>query len=87
MSKQLRTLCILGAGLLAAVPAIAAQNANSFATRLSVVPLDVGMQINVAGEGRVTATLAGNKLTVTGNASGLKTAATTAKIQIGRAHV
>ena len=83
MSKQLRTLCILGAGLLAAVPAIAAQNANSFATRLSVVPLDVGMQINVAGEGRVTATLAGNKLTVTGNASGLKTAATTAKIHRG----
>jgi len=50
----------------------AAPNGETYKTRLSVVPLDVGMQATVAGQGSVTATLAGNKLTVSGTAEGLR---------------
>jgi hypothetical protein len=60
----------------------AAQN-DSYRTRLSPVPIDVAMQANVAGQGQVTATLAGNKLTVTGNASGLRSPATEVHIHRG----
>ena len=62
---------------------MAAANGDTYATRLSVVPIDVGMQATVAGQGRVTATLAGNKLTVTGNAEGLRSPATVAHIHRG----
>jgi hypothetical protein len=61
----------------------AAANGNSYQTRLSVVPIDVGMQATVAGQGKITATLAGNKLTVTGNAEGLRSPATVAHIHRG----
>lgn len=61
-----------------------AADANSYRTRLSPVPIDVSMQVNVAGAGQVTATLAGNKLTVNGTASGLRSPATVAKIHRGQ---
>ena len=67
----------LGAGL-----GNAAQSDN-YRTRLSTVPIDVAMQANVAGQGQVTATLAGNKLTVTGSASGLRSPATEVHIHRG----
>ena len=73
----------LAAASLLSLPALAASNGDSYRTRLSVVPIDVGMQINVAGEGAITATLAGNKLTVNGNAKGLKSPATVAHIHRG----
>ena len=57
------TAVILGAVMLWAMPGMAAPNGNSFRTRLSVVPIDIGMQATVAGQGAVTATLSGNKLT------------------------
>ena len=60
----------------------AAQNDN-YRTRLSPVPIDVAMQANVAGQGQVTAMLAGNKLTVTGNATGLRSPATEVHIHRG----
>jgi hypothetical protein len=41
------------------------------------------MQANVAGVGQVTAMLAGNRLTVTGDASGLRSPATTVSIHRG----
>jgi len=60
----------------------AAQN-ETYRTRLSVVPLDVAMQATVAGQGNVTATLVGNKLTVNGTASGLRSPASDAHIHRG----
>jgi hypothetical protein len=68
---------------LLSVAAAAAPAAEKYHTRLSVVPLDVAMQANVAGQGAVTATLDGNKLTVTGNAEGLRSPATVVEIHRG----
>ena len=61
----------------------AAPNGETYKTRLSVVPLDVAMQATVAGQGSVTATLAGNKLTVNGTAEGLRSPATVVHIHRG----
>ena len=77
-----RYLClalILGAASVSA----AAQSGDTYRTRLSVVPLDVAMQQTVAGQGQVTATLVGNKLTVNGTASGLRSPATEVHIHRG----
>ena len=80
-----RMKAVLACGaLLLAGQAFAAQGGGEvYRARLSVVPLDVAMQANVAGLGQVTATLAGNRLTVTGDASGLKSPATTVSIHRG----
>jgi hypothetical protein len=80
----MKALLACGALLLAG-QALAAQGAGGevYRARLSVVPLDVAMQANVAGLGQVTATLAGNRLTVTGDASGLRSPATTVAIHRG----
>ena len=77
------TACLMLAANLLAGPAMAAANGETYKTRLSVVPLDVGMQATVAGQGSVTATLAGNKLTVSGTAEGLRSPATVAHIHRG----
>jgi hypothetical protein len=78
-----RTACVMLAASVLAAPAMAAANGETYKTRLSVVPLDVGMQATVAGQGSVTATLAGNKLTVSGTAEGLRSPATVAHIHRG----
>jgi CHRD domain len=78
-----RTAYVMLAASLLAAPAMAAANGETYKTRLSVVPLDVGMQATVAGQGTVTATLAGNKLTVNGTAEGLRSPATVAHIHRG----
>jgi hypothetical protein len=77
------TACVMLAASLLAAPAMAAANGETYKTRLSVVPIDVGMQATVAGQGSVTATLAGNKLTVSGTAEGLRSPATVAHIHRG----
>ena len=82
MAKTRVMAIALGIGLIWALPGSAADN-NSFGTRLSVVPVDVAMQVTVAGQGRITATLAGNRLTVNGTAEGLRSPATVAKIHRG----
>ena len=76
---------ILGlfAGLALSVPAAAATAGDTWHTRLSVVPIDVAMQANIAGQGSVTATLQGNRLTVSGNAEGLRSPATAVQIHRG----
>jgi len=76
------TLAVFAA-LLLSVPAFAAPAGDSYRTRLSVVPIDVAMQANVAGQGTVTATLQGNRLSVSGSAEGLRSPATVAEIRRG----
>jgi CHRD domain len=83
-----RHLGICVAALLAVAPAWAvgasaaagATSKDSFETRLSPSPLTDGTRINITGEGRATATLDGNKLTVGGDFHGLVTSATTAEL-------
>jgi hypothetical protein len=77
------TAALMLAAILASAPATAAQNNDMYRTRLSVVPLDFAMQATVAGQGAVTATLNGNKLTVNGTAEGLRSPATVAHIHRG----
>ena len=67
-----------------AYPPSAMADNNNYRTRLSPVPIDVGMQVNIAGQGQITATLAGNKLTVNGTASGLRSNATEVHIHRGQ---
>jgi len=81
---HLKALAACGALFVAAHAFAAAQgNGETYHARLSVVPLSVDMQANVAGLGQVTATLVGNKLTVTGDAKGLRSPATTIAIHRG----
>ncbi len=70
-------------GALIAFPVSAAQNGDMYKARLSPVPIDISMQANVAGLGNLTATLAGNKLTINGTFDGLKSPATEAHINRG----
>jgi hypothetical protein len=65
----------------AAAPALA--QARSYRARLSQVPVDSGLLPSVTGSGTVTATVSGNKLTITGSYEGLRTAATVARIHRG----
>jgi hypothetical protein len=61
---------------------VSVQAKQQYRARLAVVPIDVAMQGTVAGNGTVTATLAGTKLTVSGTFANLKTPATIAKIHV-----
>jgi hypothetical protein len=72
-------------GLLAFAASGAAQSTDRFKIRLTTVPMDAGMRNNVAGAGRGTATLSGNKLTVDATFDGLKSPATAAQVHSGRA--
>ena len=67
----------------AAVPLTLPAQAPVYRVRLSVVPIDVAMQATVAGSGSATATLKGSTLTITGAFTGLKSAATVARVHRG----
>ena len=74
-----RSIGILAGMLL--IPLFAgAQTPETYKIRIAPVPRDVAMQKTVAGGGTATATLTGNKLTITGTFEGLPSAATAAKI-------
>jgi len=62
----------------------AAQSEEKFKTHLGLVALDTAMRATIAGSGSVTATLTGNKLTVSGTFEGLVSPATTAHIHLSR---
>ena len=64
------------------VTVAAAQESRTFTARLSTVPITIAMQEFVAGVGSVTATLAGNRLTIDGKYEGLRSPATTARIHL-----
>ena len=77
-----RSIGILAGMLL--IPLFAgAQTPETYKIRIAPVPRDVAMQKTVAGGGTATATLSGNKLTITGTFEGLPSAATAAKIHRG----
>jgi hypothetical protein len=58
-----------------------AQGARAFKGRLSPMPLDLAMAVNMAGQGAMTATLAGNTLTLSATFEGLKSPATAAHLK------
>ena len=70
-------------GLLALASTGASQAPERYKVRLATVPMDGGMRGTVAGNGSATATLAGAKLSVTGTFDGLKSPATSAKLNGG----
>jgi hypothetical protein len=70
---------LLMAGLVGIAPALHAQAAKVYRTRLSPVPV-TAYTPSVVGTGTVTATLTGNKLAVNGTYEGLASPATLAKI-------
>jgi CHRD domain len=78
----MRTLRMPAAALLLtalAVGSTAAQG-KSFKARLAPVPMDLTMAATVAGNGSITASLSGSKLTITGTFDGLRSAATIAQL-------
>jgi hypothetical protein len=79
----MRTLRMPAAALLLtalAVGSAAAQASKSFKARLAPVPMDLTMAATVAGNGSITASLSGSKLTITGTFDGLRSAATIAQL-------
>lgn len=54
-----------------------------YRARLAVVPIDLAMQATIAGSGLVTATVKGTTMTINGTFTGLKTAATVARVHRG----
>ena len=76
----LTTVCL---ALLALASPGASQNPERFRIRLTTVPMDGGMRNTVAGFGSASATLTGNKLSITGTFDGLKSPATSAKLNSG----
>ena len=73
-------LAVLAA--VAAASALAAADAT-FTAALGWVPIGGAERGDVAGEGKVTATLSGSKLSVTGSFDGLPAKATAAKLHLG----
>ena len=61
----------------------AAQNEEKFKIRITPIPLDGAMRATVAGSGSGSATLSGNKLSISAAFDGMPSAATTAKIHKG----
>jgi hypothetical protein len=78
-------LTTVSVALLAFASPGVSQNAERFRIRLTTVPMDGGMRNTVAGFGSASATLAGSKLSITGTFDGLKSPATTAKLNSGAA--
>ena len=71
------------AALLCGFAATASAADQVFASRLTPVAYDGAMRANVQGDGQVSATLSGNKLTVTGSFTGLPSPATGAGLYSG----
>lgn len=84
MEKRHRCMAaVVGAVILLAASSAGAQNGESFKARLSTVPVDATMLPAVAGSGSLKASLAGNKLTISGSFQGLRSPAIRANIHIG----
>jgi len=75
-------LIVTATAVVTAWTAFPVAQTRTFTTRLSVVPLTVAMQETVAGQGSVTAVLAGNRLTIEGKFAGLRSPATAARLHL-----
>jgi hypothetical protein len=62
-----------------------AQKPEFYKVRITPVPMDAAMKVNIAGSGSATATLAGNKLSFKGSFEGLLAPATKAQLHRGSA--
>lgn len=69
--------------VLGAYPASLVAQAATFTARLATVPVDATNQPGISGSGKVTATLKGNTLSISGSFAGLQSSATTANVHIG----
>ena len=78
-----RRSILCSAAVVAAASAFAAAAQQSFKVRLRPVPIEASTAANTTGAGEATASLAGTRLTVRGNFSGLKGAATVARLHEG----
>jgi hypothetical protein len=58
------------------------QGSTSFVVRLSTVPIMVANQDTVSGQGAASATLNGNRLTISGKFEGLRSPATVARVHL-----
>jgi hypothetical protein len=83
IARRAFTRILIAVAMLWAGQSIGAQSSEIFRARLSVVPIDAAMKATIAGSGSVTATLAGNKLTINGTFEGLRSSATEAHIHVG----
>lgn len=72
--------CLTALSLAVVVVSSVQAQAPQYRARLSVVPIDIAMQSTIAGSGSATATLKGTTLTINGTFSGLRTAATVARV-------
>src|SRR5687767_15728467 len=81
--RSARRVLLCSAALVAAALAFAAAAQQSFKVRLRPVPIEASTAANTTGAGEATASLAGTRLTVRGNFSGLKGAATVARLHEG----
>jgi CHRD domain len=70
----------LAVAVILAMSSLMHAQAPQYRARLSIVPIDIAMQATIAGSGAVTATVKGSTLTIAGTFSGLKTAATVARV-------
>ncbi len=79
-----RRAFLAGASLwLPAVRRAQSDVARVYRIRLSTVPIDLTMMATVAGSGNATATLKGRTLVITGTFTGLRSAATVARLHRG----
>ncbi len=83
--KRRITLVLAGSACLWLGVAGAAQNAETYKTRLSAVAADARTRPALAGSGSVSAVLTGSKLAITGSFEGLVSPATTTELHGGAA--
>jgi len=81
-ARRVATCALAGLAAIAAASALAAAD-GTFTAALGWVPIGGAERSDVAGEGKVTATLSGSRLSVTGSFDGLPAKATAAKLYIG----
>src|SRR5215203_4617942 len=71
---------VVAIALVMAISVVIDAQAPQYRARLAIVPIDIAMHATIAGSGAVTGALKGSTLTISGTFSGLKTAATVARV-------